>query len=65
MKIIKILLPVIAGTILGYLYYYFIGCRTGVCPITSNPYASVIYGGLIGLLFAFPSKKKKKVLNDE
>ncbi len=65
MKLFKIVLPVLAGTVLGYLYYYFIGCNTGSCPITSNPYASVIYGGLIGALFAFPSKKKKKVLSDE
>jgi len=61
MKTAKIIFPILIGVTLGYAYYYFIGCRTGACPITSNPYASIIYGGLIGALFAFPSKKKKRV----
>ena len=28
----------ITGAIGGYLYYYFDGCVSGTCPITSNPY---------------------------
>ena len=43
--------PIIGGS-LGYLYYKKIGCASGTCPITSNPYASIIYGSIIGLLFA-------------
>lgn len=59
--IIKALI-IAAGLGGGYLYYYLIGCRSGYCPITSNPYTSVIYGGIIGLLlsFSFPWKKKEK-----
>ncbi|MFZ4582282.1 MAG: DUF6132 family protein, partial [Paludibacter sp.] len=38
------------GMIGGFLYYYYIGCSSGTCPITSNPYISVIYGGLMGYL---------------
>ena len=34
----------------GYLYYHFIGCRSGSCSITSNPYMSMIWGGLMGYL---------------
>jgi len=51
---------VVIGLIGGYSYYYYIGCMSGTCPITSNPYISTIYGGLIGLLFAFPNKKRVK-----
>ncbi|MEA5038930.1 MAG: DUF6132 family protein [Clostridiaceae bacterium] len=40
----------ILGAGLGFLYYKFVGCPTGACPITSNPYASTIYGAVIGLL---------------
>ncbi|MFZ5947865.1 MAG: DUF6132 family protein [Stygiobacter sp.] len=56
--IIKRILPVIAGAILGYAYYYFIGCRTGSCPITSNPWISTFYGAFAGLIISIPSKKK-------
>jgi hypothetical protein len=34
----------------GYLYYKFIGCTTNSCPITSNPWLSILYGALIGFL---------------
>jgi hypothetical protein len=54
----KRVLPVLGGAILGYAYYYFIGCNTGSCAITSNPYVSTIYGAFLGLIFAIPSKKK-------
>jgi len=56
--IYKKILPVIAGAALGFAYYNFIGCYSGTCPITSNPYISTAYGALIGLIFVFPTKKK-------
>lgn len=48
-KKIKFIIPVTLGIIGGYLYYYFIGCQRG-CAITSNPYTSMIWGGIIGML---------------
>jgi len=56
---IKKVLPVLGGAVLGYAYYYFIGCYSGTCPITSNPYISTFYGGLIALILVFPTKTKK------
>lgn len=54
MNILKKYYIQIAGLILGvaggYLYYHFIGCRSGSCSITSNPYMSMIWGGLMGYL---------------
>lgn len=42
---------VIFGAIGGYLYYYFVGCASGTCVITSSPVNSTLYfaalGGLI------------------
>ena len=32
----------------GFIYYLFIGCASGTCAITSNPYASIAFGGFIG-----------------
>ena len=40
------------GAVGGYAYYRFIGCRTGACPLTSNPWISTLYGALIGALIA-------------
>ena len=57
--IYKRVLPVALGALLGYAYYYYVGCVSGTCAITSNPYISTIYGGVIGLLISFPSKRKK------
>jgi hypothetical protein len=37
------------GGFAGFLYYYFVGCKSGSCAITGNPYASIIWGGLLGL----------------
>lgn len=58
--IYKRVLPILAGALLGFVYYYYIGCSNGSCAISSNPYISTAYGGLIGFLLSFPSKKKKK-----
>ncbi len=55
---------VTVGAIGGYLYYYYVGCLSGTCPITSNPYRMLIYGALLGyLLFDMFSQKNspKKV----
>ena len=48
------------GGILGYCYYYFIGCSSGTCAITSKPLNSSLYGGLMGALLGDMIKNKKK-----
>jgi len=48
---IKMVLAVVTGGVLGFGYYRIVGCKSGVCPITRNPYISTIYGALIGLLW--------------
>jgi hypothetical protein len=42
----------LAGAGLGFGVHRFVGCRTGACPIWASPYASTIYGALLGLLLA-------------
>lgn len=49
-----------AGAVGGYLYWYFIGCNSEVCPITSSPVNSTLYGIVLGgLLFSLFKKNKK------
>ena len=49
---IRLMLFVLGGSLLGFLYYRFVGCRTGTCPITSNPYVSSVYGAVMGYLMS-------------
>jgi hypothetical protein len=58
-RFFKISLFIFLGGVGGFAYYYFIGCQTGTCPITRNPYISTSYGILVGLVLSFDSKKKK------
>jgi len=39
---------VIFGAIGGYLYYYFVGCASGTCGITSSPVNSTLYFAVLG-----------------
>jgi phage shock protein E len=41
----------VTGALGGYLYYHYIGCMSGSCAITSNPFISTIYGSVMGGLF--------------
>ena len=44
--------PVVVGGAGGYLFYRFVGCKTGACPITRSPWLSTIYGAVLGFLVA-------------
>ncbi len=39
---------VVVGAIVGYLYYFYIGCASGTCAITSKPFNSTLYGAAMG-----------------
>jgi hypothetical protein len=50
----------VAGAAGGYLYWYFIGCNSGTCAITSSPLNSTLYGIVLGgLVFSLFKKNKK------
>ncbi len=40
------------GAAAGYAYYRFVGCSSGVCPITSNPVISTLYGSFMGYMMS-------------
>jgi hypothetical protein len=44
----KLWVSLAVGALAGYLYYYFVGCASGTCAITSNPYASMFFGAFFG-----------------
>ena len=42
----------VVGMIGGWLYWKFVGCVSGTCPIWSNMWIATAYGGLLGWLLA-------------
>ena len=51
------------GALCGFLYWKFVGCSTGTCPLKSHWYIMMPYGMLLGwligdLISSFTTKKK-------
>ncbi len=56
------------GAVVGYVYWFKIGCSSGTCPITSQWHNTMIYGALMGYLVGEIVKDlffKPKKKNDE
>jgi len=62
---LRILIGLVLGAIAGYAYYYFIGCSSGTCAITSNPVNSTLYGSLFGVLLFYKQSNDKKRNKDK
>lgn len=55
-----------AGALGGFLYWKFVGCVSGTCPIQSVWYWSTLWGAAVGYLLGdfindFVTKRKKKI----
>jgi len=51
-RMIRFLVGAALGGVAGYAYYRFVGCSSGACPLTSNPWISTAYGMLVGGMIA-------------
>lgn len=59
-------LGAMAGAVAGFLYWKFVGCVTGTCAITSNPYRSTVYFAIMGgLLFSMFKKEKTTTVSNK
>jgi len=62
-KNILTIIAVPLGALAGFLYWKFVGCNSGSCAITSNPYNSTIYGAAMGgILFSIFKNNKNKAV---
>jgi hypothetical protein len=54
---------IIIGALGGFLYWKYVGCASGSCPLQSNATFMTIYGAIAGVLLAsfvkFPKEKKE------
>lgn len=49
----------VLGIVAGYLYWKYVGCISGTCPIQANWYTMVPYGLLFGVLIGSMFKPKE------
>ena len=47
----KLAYPFLGGAV-GFIFYKFVGCSSGACPITSNPILSTLYGMFLGFVLS-------------
>ena len=52
-QIIRMLVSIAVGGVLGALMGYFGKCTTGACPLTATPWRGAIYGAVMGALFSY------------
>ncbi len=57
---LKSIIGTVIGLVGGYIYYIKIGCNSGSCPITSNPWMTLLWGGLMGYLLGGMFEKQEK-----
>lgn len=51
--LVRMLIGGVIGAAIGFAMYEFVGCKTGACPLTGNPFVSMaIYGGIGAMLAA-------------
>ena len=50
--ILRILIGVVVGGSLGFGWHKLVGCSSGACPLTANPFVSTLYGMTVGALVA-------------
>ena len=55
---LRSLIFVLGSALAGLAYYYLVNCATGSCPITANPFGTMVYTGLIGWLLSFIFRKE-------
>lgn len=54
--VLRYVLPILAGAVLGGLLGYYGSCTSGTCPLTSTWWRGALYGAVLGLLWAFNSR---------
>jgi hypothetical protein len=59
------IIGIVLGAFAGFLYWRFVGCSSGSCPITSRWYITMLYGGIMGALLGSPGRKKENVKTEE
>lgn len=49
---VRMVIGAVVGGLVGLAMWRFVGCRTGACPLTANPYVAAVVWGVMGALVA-------------
>jgi len=58
-NLFQLAMGIAAGAVSGLLYWKFVGCHSGSCPLTSSPAKTMILFSLMGGLFAYKKPAKR------
>ena len=50
--ILRLALFIAGGAVAGFGYHRLVGCRSGACMITGNPFVATLYGAFMGYLLS-------------
>ena len=50
--LLRFALGALVGAGVGFALYKFVGCRTGACPLTANPWVAMLIYGALGAMMA-------------
>lgn len=64
-KLIFRIVITLLGGLGGFLYWKYVGCASGTCPIQSKWYLSSLYGLLLGYLISGLFIPEKKVEDEK
>lgn len=51
-QLLKLVIGIAVGGLLGSAMGYFGKCSSGTCPLTATPWRGAIYGAVMGALFS-------------
>lgn len=52
-QIFRVFIGAVFGALIGVVYWEFIGCNGGSCPLTSSPTKTIVVFTLMGMWFNF------------
>jgi hypothetical protein len=59
-KMLLVSIPALLFAGAGFAYYYYVGCNSGACAITSSPVFPVVFGAIIGASVGFTLSDGRK-----
>jgi len=51
-RLIRAIIGGAIGALVGFGIYKFVGCKTGACPLSGNPWIATILWALMGAVMA-------------